>query len=197
MSCSTEFLDSYAYQNLLARNRQGQQWVMRQSGKRLIAVIGVSEGATIAAQLAADQPTIPRLVVIGDGGLSFRKAAGILASRQETRPQIERAFAEVAADPDNARETVFGMTYRYWSSILDVDPMPIYQQVHQPILAIMGENDESVPIESLYYLRDRFRDAGRENLTTMVVPGASHTLVRDGEDIRPAVMGKIAVWISQ
>ncbi len=194
--CSEAYLDWNAYPQIIAHNREALRFVMARHGGSLAAVIGVSEGGTVAAQLAAENPQIRRLVVIGSGGLPFRKAAQLLAAKRGEPPSsIDAAFARIAADPDNARATVYGMTHRYWSTLLDVDPTPMFLKAKQPTLLLMGELDESVPIESAFHLRKQMTAAKRSNFALEVVPGASHSLIRDGVDQKPVVMRRIGVWL--
>ena len=194
--CSDAYLDWNSFPQIVAHNREALRVVMARHGGSLAAVIGVSEGGTVAAQLAAENPQIRRLVVIGSGGLPFRKAAQLLAAKRGEPPSsIDAAFARIAADPDNARATVYGMTHRYWSTLLDVDPTPTFLKLKQPTLLVMGELDQSVPIESAVHLRNEMAAAKRSNFALEVVPGASHLLVRDGVDQKPAVMRRIGVWL--
>lgn len=198
LACSQEFLDRSAYPDMLERNREALRRVAARHGGRVAAVFGVSEGGTIAAQLAADGPTARRLVVIGSGGPTSREELRLIGPRRGLPPEaVEAAFREVAETPDDVHATLYGMTHRYWSTMLDVDPAPMFLRARQPALVVMGGEDEDVPVESAYRLRDRMAEAGRRDFTLRIVEGASHTLTRGGEDLKPAVMREIGAWLAR
>jgi pimeloyl-ACP methyl ester carboxylesterase len=179
-------------EQILQRNREALARVAARSG-HVDAVFGVSEGADIAAQLAVENPGVRRLVVIGGGGLSLRQSLDILPARPAGRA-AERARAR---DPASPSKRFLGLPYLYWSSFLDHDPLRAYLQVSQPTWVVHGEADESVPIASAYALRDAVARAGRTNFTFDFVGGASHTLVRDGRDLKPLVFADIDRWLER
>lgn len=195
-SCSRKFQDRYTYPELQARNRDAFHWVRSQWPGKVTAVVGVSEGGTLAAELAADDPDIGKLVVIGSGGMKFRHLASIVAQRRNKMDEMRAALARIDANPDDTRSTVLGMTPRYWTSVLDVDPLAVYRRVSQPILLIIGEQDENVPVESALHLKEIFAHEGRRNLTLEIVPGADHVLKRNGSDLKPDLMRRIGNWLS-
>lgn len=160
-------------------------------------MFGVSEGGGLAAELAAENPSIRHLAVIGDGGLTMRENLRILGRRRGKLEEMESGMAAVDADPGSLEKRLLGLPYRYFSSMLDVDPIPVYLRVSQPAYVVMGEKDESVPVESAYALRERMAAAHRTNFTIEIVEGASHALIRDGADLKPAIMRKIGEWLSR
>lgn len=194
-SCSDAFRANYTYDILLERNAAALEWVKSRSPYGVSAIVGVSEGGTIAAALAAENPDIDRLVVIGSGGLSFRQMTGILAERQGRSDELAAGLAAVDADPANLRRDFMGMPHPYLASVLDVDPLPIFARVTQPTMLIIGEEDESVPVESARYLARSLEGRGSGNLTLAVVPGADHTLRRDGQDLKPDLMARLSQWL--
>lgn len=196
-NCSHAFLDRYTHDELVRRNREALRWVQSQWPGTLAGAIGVSEGGNIAAQLAAENPSIGKLLVIGSGGMPFRQVAQLLARKRNMTAQVDAALVQIDADPSNAQTLVFGMTPRYWSSVLDNDPADIYRRVKQPILLIVGEKDENVPVESAYFLRDQLRATGASRFMLEVVPGANHFLVRDGRDLKPEIMQRISLWLDR
>jgi pimeloyl-ACP methyl ester carboxylesterase len=185
--CSKRFRATYDYDDVEQRDEQGLEEVMRRHPEGLAGLIGVSEGGPFATDLAARHPQIPKLVVIGSGGQSFRQDAAVLDARNHN-DRFAKAFADVASDPQSLDKTALGYTHRYWSTVLDRAPAPVFLKLKQPILMILGEKDESVPIESGRVLERRFAEAKKTNLRLIVIPGANHVLVVDGQDQKPAIM---------
>jgi len=169
--------------------------VIQQHGK-ITGVIGVSEGGQIAAKLSQENMNVCSLVVIGDGGLTFRASAKILDDRQG-KNNFSKAFAQVDADPYTTKKSVFGYTHRYWSSFLDRDPTPVYLSISQPIFLIHGERDDSVPIESSKHIKEQFEEVQKNNLNLLIIPGANHILKQNGVDKKPEVMNEIAKFLQE
>jgi pimeloyl-ACP methyl ester carboxylesterase len=197
-TCSREFETRAALPEILSRNREALDVVASRRGK-VDALFGVSEGGGLAVALAADNPKIPRLVVIGSGGLTMREDLGLLA-RTPGFPigsqELQSKFADIASDPQSVDKRLLGLPYLYWSSSLDKDPMPFYLRVSQPAKVFFGEQDQSVPVESARALRDRLNAAHRTNIEVEIVEGASHTLVRDGKDLKPEIFRRLDAWLT-
>lgn len=194
-ACSGEYYAHATLDEFLARNREALRWTASQRGA-IDAVFGVSEGGGIAAELAAENSSIRRLVVIGSGGLTMREDLRILAHKLGQTEALNAGLAAIASDPESVEKRFLGHSYRYWSSALDIDPVPIYLRVSQPARVFLGEKDEGVPVDSAFALRDRVAAANRTNVSVEIVEGASHTLVRDGEDLKPAIMRRIGAWLA-
>lgn len=196
IGCSREFETHATATEIFVRNREALRWVTSQRGQ-VDAVFGVSEGGGFAAELAAENPSIRHLVVIGSGGLTLREDLRILGRKLGKLEDLESGLAAIAADPESLEKRFLGLPHRYLSSVLDLDPIPVYLRVSQPAYVILGEKDEAVPVESAYALRDRLNAARRTNVTVEIVDGASHALMREGVDLKPIIMGKIGAWLSR
>lgn len=191
--CNDEFKDNANYDRLMERNRLALEKVVQWHGP-VLGVVGVSEGGLIAAKLAQANRNVCNLVVIGDGGLSFRASAKILDDRQG-KNIFSRAFSEVDRDPHSVSKSVLGHTHKYWSSFLDLDPAPVYLSITQPIFVIHGERDDSVPVESAKFMGKLFKEAKKDNLEIFIVPDGSHALKQNGVDKRPEIMGLISDFL--
>ena len=144
------------------------------SVEKRVVVFGVSEGGNIAAQLAAEIQQVTHLVTLGSGGMvgidEFRlwgKAHNI---------DFDRLYQEVKKHPDSITHRALGQTYKYWASMLPVDPMQSLQKLTIPILAAIGAKDEMTPPASVNYLRDEFDRLGKKNLTLKIFPDWNHVL---------------------
>lgn len=79
-------------------------------------------------------------------------------------------------DQNSIKKKALGHTYKYWSSMLSVNPMDSLKNLDIPILAVIGGQDEMTPVESVTYLRSEFERLGKKNLTIHIFPGCDHVL---------------------
>lgn len=149
-----------------------------------IVVVGVSEAAWAAAAVAAYSPLVTDLAIIGSGGYSMRQSLGVLKQRGAILFDVEAGWRQISADPRSIEKSWYGNRYRWWSDTMDLDPMQNLLKLNIPILLGIGERDESVPVESAYYLAEQFKQAGKTNLTLRIYPGADHRLNADGRTYR-------------
>ncbi|WP_425072702.1 alpha/beta fold hydrolase [Sagittula sp. S175] len=192
LSCPPEFWENYTYEQLVERNQKGLDIVQRATGAPIEAIIGVSEGGPVAVELAAAHPEIPALVLLGAGGLAQREELLILARRQGREAAMRASFDQVAARPDSLSDRVMGLPHRYWSSVLDADPGPLLKRLKQRVLIVIGEADESVPVESA-----RRADDLAARSTLVVVPDASHTFDTPNGNQRATVMGRVSDFLAR
>ena len=160
---------------------------------RNVVLLGVSEGGALAARVARSRSDITHLLVIGDGGWSMRDNLSYLIGRDE----VEGAWRNIAADPNNTDRTWLGRPYRYWFDILDQEPMLDYLALDIPVLVAMGERDASVPAHSAAAIRTEAERAGKKNIGVVIYPGADHRLQADGHAYRSEFLRGAAQGISR
>ena len=146
--CSAEFWNSYTLDRMTERNLDMLQFVMDRHGAALAGVIGTSEGGPIAIKLAASRPDIPRLAVIGAGGMTMREALTVLARRRNQESDLDSLLSQIDQDPLATDRFVLGMTHAYWTSVLDDDPTPDLKALRVPVLVVIGAQDQNVPVDS-------------------------------------------------
>lgn len=149
-----------------------------------VVLVGVSEGAIPAAKVAGRSPAITHLAIIGSGGYSMRKSLATLGERGAIPFDVDSAWEKIAADPRSIEKSWFGNPYRWWSDIMDLDPGADFLALDIPILIGIGERDQSVPVESARYLKTKFTEAGKDNLTLRIYPAADHRLNGNGVSYR-------------
>lgn len=149
-----------------------------------VVLVGVSEGAIPALKVSGDLSEISHVAIIGDGGYSMRRSLTTLHQKGRITFDVKAGWSRIEQNPDSIEDTWYGNTYRWWSEILDYNPMPDYMKLDIPILVGIGENDASVPVESAYYLDSQFKEADKSNLTLKVYPGADHRLNDENESKR-------------
>lgn len=145
-----------------------------------VVLVGVSEGAWPAIKVAGLIPEITHLAIIGSGGDSMRKSLATLAQRGAIGFDVESGWQKISADPRSIEKDWYGNPYRWWSDIMDIDPLPDFLRLNIPILLGIGEQDESVPVESARFLESKFKEASKTNLMLKVYPGADHRLSGNG-----------------
>ncbi|MDH6135855.1 dienelactone hydrolase [Kitasatospora sp. MAA4] len=159
---------------------------------------GLSEGAWVAA-LAADRSTdVSFLVTVGAVGLSparqqawsygeFLQHAGVSGSLRQMMQNT------------GVRQTVAAGLFPE----ADYDPVPSWEQVRQPVLALWGTLDrEAAPVESSGIVRQALERGGNTDWTIRFVPGARHDLhvTADGgfdrpDGLAPGSADLVASWI--
>lgn len=149
-----------------------------------VVLVGVSEGALPATQIAARSPSITHLAIIGSGGYSMRKSLYTLKQTGAIRFDVNSGWEEIIADPRSIEKDWYGNPYRWWSDVMDIDPIADFLKLNIPILVGMGEQDESVPVESVHFLEAKFKEVGKDNLIVHIYPGADHRLSGHGVSYR-------------
>lgn len=149
-----------------------------------VILVGVSEGALPATKIAALSPAITHLAIIGSGGYSMRKSLATLKQKRAIRFDVNSGWEKISADPRSIEKDWYGNSYRWWSDIMDIDPITDFLKLNIPILVGIGEQDESVPVESVHYLETEFKEAGKGNLIVRIYPGADHRLGGNGMSYR-------------
>jgi len=155
-----------------------------ESKPKNVVLVGVSEGSVPAAMLAAISPHVTHLALIGSGGYSLRKSLRTLKHKGVVDFEVDAGWEKIAADPRSIQKNWYGNPYRWWSDFLDVDPLPELLKLNIPIVLGIGEQDQSVPVESAKYLEHSFKTRGKDQLTVHVFPGADHRLVAPGGSYR-------------
>jgi predicted esterase len=143
---------------------------------KAVVLLGASEGAFVATKIANADRRITHLALIGGGGTTMRENLKVLSRSTWYLRNPEKRFAEIAADPNNTDAQVWGHSYKYWTSLLDIDIGNELIQLNIPIVAAMGEKDEAVPVDAARRLQTAFERAGKKNLVLLIYPNANHRL---------------------
>jgi pimeloyl-ACP methyl ester carboxylesterase len=90
----------------------------------------------------------------------------------------------------------------------DFDPVPLWQQITCPVLAIFGERDMDVPVNaSIAEIGEALRQGGNADYTFEVFPGADHVIMLSEtggfqnlpltEGFAPDYFTKMTDWLAQ
>jgi pimeloyl-ACP methyl ester carboxylesterase len=144
---------------------------------------GLSE-AGVAEVLALNRAAGESLVS-GDWGVYERARQRALGT--EARPVVEGFPAQDA---------------RIWAFLRKVfayDPMPYWMVLPQPVLVVLGAEDEgdNVPVAaSVQRLERGFASVGKRNARIVVIPGAGHALMdHTTHQLMPAFTSTLAEWV--
>lgn len=154
------------------------------SKPRNVVLVGVSEGAIPAAKVASLSSVITHLAIIGSGGYSMRRSLAALKQKGAIVFDVNAGWEKIAADPRSIDKDWYGNPYRWWSDIIDIEPLPDLLKLNIPVLVGIGERDESVPVESVRFLESKFNEQGKRNLIVKVYPAADHRLSANGISYR-------------
>lgn len=152
------------------------QLAMQSATPKAIVLMGASEGAIVAAKIASVNARITHLALIGGGGSTVREYLQLLSRKSRRLRAPKEKFAAIAADPDNITKSAWGHSYKYWSSLLDVNIGDLLLSLDIPIMMAMGEQDKNVPIETAYALEQRFAERNKQNFRLYAFPDADHHL---------------------
>lgn len=179
-----------------------QQPVLARSAPRGIALVGFSEGGRVAPIVAGRSGKVGWLAVAGSGGMRQSEEFLVFADRgvapyanPYSRALLEKQFAAIAADPSALDKSFFGHPYAYWSSHLFHDSLPDFARLDIPVVAAMGEKDESVPIESGRALKDFYTRHPDKPFRFIEYEGASHGLQRGDKRHVQDFVASLARWI--
>lgn len=175
-----------------------------------IALVGHSEGGTIAPMVAADDPKLAAIALLAGTGytgrriIDFQLENGIRGTPTLTPAQQDSAIAATRASFDSTAAR--GNWMRFF---LSHDPVPTIRRVRQPVLILQGATDQQVRPEEARLLDRALREAGNRRVTLRILPDRNHFFLRDPvghprgyADLRDPrvdaeVLGILADWLAQ
>jgi uncharacterized protein len=165
-----------------------------------ITLVGHSEGAMIASQVAAADPRIRGVVMMAGPG---KPGEAVLTAQLEDL--LARDTALTRAQKESARtkqrETFTGVRTRraiasggnpgeaWLREFLTYDPLATVRKVRQPLLILQGERDRQVDAENATLLAGAAQGAGNPDVTVRVLPGLNHLFL-------PARTGAVSEYSS-
>jgi len=186
--CAQAFWEAYTYDDLIRRNEIALSYVLRERGLTAIPIMGTSEGGAIALEIAAQTNAVDSISILGAGALPQRQELQILYGAESTNRELQR----VAANPQSIDERAFGLSNRYWTSVLDRDPARYAARITVPTLIIIGENDQNVPVASAELANDLIR-----NSQLIIWPDATHTFDTPNGNQRDEVVRTATTFLTR
>jgi uncharacterized protein len=163
-----------------------------------VGIWGLSEGAWVAPLAASRSADVAFVITVG--------AIGVSPARQQAWAYGE--YLRHAGVSGSLLHTmqVTGTRHLVGAGLFaeaNYDPVPIWERVHQPVLALWGTLDrEAVPEESSRIIQRALQRGGNSHYTIRFIRGARHNLNRtfdDGFDRRysliPSYGDQEASWV--
>lgn len=153
-----------------------------------VMIFADSEGGVIAPEIATNNNIVKRMIIMGNGGLSGVEKINLIFEKEkrtntkgylgisgiETKEQLDGLLSEIKNN--STIEKIFlGFTYKYWNSYIFYDIDSYYDKLSIPTIVIVGENDISIPVESVTRLQERYKS--RKNFTFSVIPNVNHFFI--------------------
>lgn len=160
-----------------------------------VGLVGMSQGGWIAPLAATQSPRVAFVASL---------AAAAVSPREQTRHEIRQELRAGGA-PDWLAPALMPVVTRmparrlpeWWRLNGDFDPVPLWRQLRQRGLVVLGNEDErdNVPVaESVRRLRSLDRPASRLQVAT--IDGSGHGLLHpDTGELHPRLRAALVAWI--
>lgn len=208
--------DARAVVNYLRKERK------KDVDAKRIAVLGHSEGAWVAMQLASVEKNVAALVLVGaasdtGGALVLEQQQHLLETMQvsdeekKSKADLQtriNAAAIGAGTWDGVPEDLRTQADTPWfASFLAFDPAKRMKNVRQPVLIVQGERDRQVPAHHADRLAELARERKGRPVEIARVPGVNHLLVPaesgeiteyaalSGRQVSPEATSAVATWL--
>lgn len=173
-----------------------------------VAVLGHSEGATIATMVAADDARLRGAVLVAGTSRTGRR----ISDAQVAQAFDERGLTGAARDSarranDAARDSLVAAS-PWVRFFFDFDPLPTARRVRVPVLVLHGATDRQVSADQAEETAAAVRAGGNRDVTVRVLPDLNHLLVHDPSGafagyrslpsyaVRADVLGALADWLA-
>lgn len=150
-------------------------------------ILGMSEGATIASIVSANDKNVTNVALIGASGptqyfdfvvSAYRNSA----NDEEARLKLEELGEQrrkIAMHPNSADEFAWGHPYKRWSSFFAVSSTQNILKSNAKVYLVSGMQDQSVPILSTEAMASELIGRGHD-VVMRRIPKGGHNLVPDG-----------------
>jgi dipeptidyl aminopeptidase/acylaminoacyl peptidase len=178
-------------------------------GRRL-ALLGHSYGGVVAPLVAADEPALAALVLMGAPARSFRETMRYQESyRIAHDPSVpaSRRKAVLAEAMRRQAANVAGSREAWRRSIQDRDPLTTARRLRMPVLILHGTTDRAVDPADAVLLERALRESGNGHVTRRLFTDVNHHFqadtvgAREGydrlptQDLAPAVLDALCGWL--
>ncbi|MET0553119.1 MAG: alpha/beta fold hydrolase [Vicinamibacteria bacterium] len=175
-----------------------------------LALVGHSYGGIVAPQVAADDPALAAVVLLGAPARSFRETMRYQETyRIAHDPAVAPAQRAEALESAMRRQAanVAGSAEAWRRSIQDRDPLPTVRRLRMPVSVLHGTTDRAVDPADAGLLAGALRDAGNDRVTLRLFTDVNHHFQRDPvgaregydrlptQDLAPEVLEALCAWL--
>ncbi|MGW1197545.1 alpha/beta hydrolase family protein [Streptomyces sp. NPDC002536] len=164
---------------------------------RRVGLWGFSEGGWVVPLAASHSAQVSYVVLVGTSGVS---------PARESAWSLENTLRHEGVAGSLLRTvSVTGTRFLTDAGLLpeaDYDPLPALRRVHQPVLALWGDDHKSPPAESAVAIEKALRDGGNTDVTIRFFSHADHKLhtssdgFQRGEQLTPGYVDTVASWVA-
>lgn len=178
-------LSEYTLENRVNASLKCLDEIIVKSKYKNVSIIGYSEGGLILPMVynnLKNNQSIKKLISIGAGGKSYYELIkSTLFDRGFKESYIDSTITEINKFPNSVTKFAFGHPFIKWNSFLHYSPLKEFEKIDIPILVIHGEQDKNVPVEVSRFLKRKFDELGKNNLTYIEIKNADHNFEEDVE----------------
>lgn len=141
------------------------------------------------ADVAAARAMHEQDIALSRTGTGFPEFASAWENNQGA-PWFRRVYGDPSPAPADH-------PYRRWyRTVMDVDPVPVWRELKTPALFIFGDAalDDSSPVERSMELAGTLKAGGRD-IEVLTLAGANHSLQRDGKDV--PIVEQVMAWLKK
>ncbi len=143
-----------------------------------IFLVGYSEGAYLAPQVARGDSRIAGVVMIGGGTRGWLKEELSNAGPREKRG-LRRKIQEIQAHPRSLKKWN-SFSFATWYSYRDDNTLEALDQLRIPVLAILGKRDRTIDYQTTW--QDLKKRALRQKIQVRVFSDCGHSFINHWAD---------------
>ncbi len=188
-ACPAAFNAHFSMDSWLAalKTALGHALALPHVDRTRVLVIGVSEGATMAAALARDMPEVSHVALLGATGpsqyydfvVNAYAQGSDDADRLRRLQELDATYAAIAADPASSSKFAWGHPYKRWSSFFKESSLENLARSKARVYIVSGMRDVNVPTLSSEVLFADLKTRGRD-VRIRRIPDAGHDLLQPG-----------------
>lgn len=151
-----------------------------------IALVGHSEGGSIAPMVASTDPQIAAIVLMAGPGKrgdqismdqlndALERAPNMTAEEKEKQRAQEREIIHAVQSGGDLSKYPAQVRLPWIKEFWTHDPLETIRQLHQPILILQGALDRQITAEQAGMLEQAARGGGNKDVTVHIFPNLNH-----------------------
>jgi len=178
-------VDKQAFESSFRRNRRVHdalttlEAVIPRSDK--ICLVGYSEGAYLAPEVALKDDRVKSVVTIGGGTRGWLKEEFSRVKGAREKSALRRQIEKIVKN-QRSTEKWNGFSYATWHSYRADSALKALRQIEVPVLSILGKRDRVIDLKAT--LRDLDSLSKKKNIRTEVFHDCGHSFVNHWSDVR-------------